>query len=115
MDKFKELYLTDEETAVVLKIAKRAGKDRDGDILHIYVQDDHGIAKLILWVPELVSGIDPTLYPRPPFIPADDCDSPVYIDDFAQELVKWPKQGYLVTKVEERDGGIEFTVDTNSK
>ena len=30
-------------------------------------------------------------------------------------LKRWPKEGYPVTKVEERDGGIAFTVDTNPK
>ena len=32
--------LTKREIEVILKIAKRVGKDRDGDILHFYVQED---------------------------------------------------------------------------
>lgn len=33
MDRFPEVELSKEETAIILEIAKRAGKDRDGDIL----------------------------------------------------------------------------------
>ena len=36
-------------------------------------------------------------------------------EGIAAYLKRWPKEGYPVTKVEEQDGGIAFTVDTTPK
>ena len=52
IDKFKELNLTEEETAMILGIARRFGKDRDGDTLTFYVQVDPHLGKLV-WSPDL--------------------------------------------------------------
>jgi len=39
-----------------------------------------------------------------------------YMQKITDEVINnWPEGGYPVTKVEERDGGIAFTVDTTSK
>lgn len=38
-----KIELTAEEIITILEVARRAGKDRDGDILHLYVHQDHGI------------------------------------------------------------------------
>lgn len=40
-------FLTKEETVIILGIAKRAGKDRDGDILRFFVEEDKEIVHLI--------------------------------------------------------------------
>ena len=89
--------LTKREIEVILKIAKRVGKDRDGDILHFYVQEDQNIATVL-------SPLGP-VYHRGKLEPSEK----------AINMLNWPKEGYPVEKVEERDGGIAFTIDTTPK
>ena len=39
--------LTQEEIDVILMVAMKSGCDRDGDILRIYVRNDHGTAEIL--------------------------------------------------------------------